>query len=110
MSLDRVTFDGDRDHLDEIVLTGTTVHLEALGTHDYMLILSGPGERHVHLNVRDPRIFEERAVDDLVRIREPLLGCSVEWETGDGRRHRCDRGDFDGKTHRKHKCDCGARP
>jgi len=105
MSGERITFDGDRHHLDEIVLTGATVHVERMSTHDWTLIIDAPTGR-IQLDVRDLLITERIGLDDLITIDPPLLGCAVEWAV-DYTHHRCDR--TDGIPHRVHVCECGAR-
>lgn len=99
---ERITFDGDRDRLDEVVLNGATVHVEALDTHTYMIIAVTPDGRTVHLEAEDVRVFELDNADDLVRIDPPLPGCGFEWGNWP-RAHHCHQ---DG-PHQWHQCDCG---
>lgn len=106
MTIERITYDGDRNHLDEIVLTGATVHLEAMNTHDWTLIIDAAGGGHITLNARDVHVYETDGVEHLTRFDPPLLGCPVEWETKGWRTHRCRRA---ATGHRKHRCECGKR-
>lgn len=100
---DRITFNGDEDHLDEVVLTDCMLHVEALNSHTYM-IAAYAGGRIVHLEAENVRVYELEGVDDLTHVGPPLLGCRAEW----GRypvRHLCER---DPGHPGRHKCLCNA--
>lgn len=108
-TLDRITFDGDEDHLDEVVLTGATIHIEALYAHAYMIHAWTPDGRTVHLEAENVRMHEFDGVDDLVTIGPPLLGCGEEWGEYPVR-HRCTHlTEDDGPHPTRHVCECGAQ-
>lgn len=106
--LDRVTYNGER--LDEVVVSGVqSVHLEAMGWHDYYLSITVPGGRSLTLYLKDPVVYDTGLPDIDHVFGDDLLLCPAEWEGRDGRRHRC-RVDEDGHARQeRHRCECGAK-
>lgn len=101
---ERITFDGDMDHLDEVVMHGT-VHIEALDAHGFMIAIATADGRLLHLHGLDVAYsWHDGDLDGLFRLDPPLLGCGVEWVRG-LLRHRC----YEDKGHEhRHRCDCGS--
>jgi len=99
--LHRITFNGDV--LDEVVLDGM-VHIEALDTHTYMIIVYASDGRRVHLHGQDITISDTDGVDDLMQFGPELLGCGHTW-TRNGLNHRCG---LEKHHEGKHHCDCAA--
>lgn len=69
MSLDRVVYDGDE--LDEIVVTGATVHLELLDDRTATLIIDR-GPLHLHLLVQHPTVVETEDAEGITMHLPPL--------------------------------------
>lgn len=105
MSGDRIKFDGDL--LDEVFVTGATVHLESLDAHTFMLRIRNDNGVDLHLECENARDYASESWGDLnTRIDgPPLLGCSKTWDAP-GTTHRCTKT----SRHRIHECDCGATP
>lgn len=93
------------DRLDEVVLTGVTLHIERMSWHDWWFCADKDGEQ-IDFYAADLQISDQDGFSDLVQVREPLLGCDVEWGKYP-RFHRCERTK---PNHRKHVCECGERP
>lgn len=103
---DRWQFDGDMDHLDELVVHNATVHLEAMSSHVFALIIDKSDGLRIHLNVSDVTPVDIEGMNLLAtEVNAPLLGCSVEW-TSQGRQHRCDQ--MSPRHHGRHQCECGS--
>lgn len=91
---ERFVFDGDLDHLDEIVLHDVTLHIEAMDHHHYFVGITRNGHT-IRLSAADVR-YRGTENDDgngggwpVLDVRAPLLGCGVEWTDG-YRIHRCE--------------------
>jgi hypothetical protein len=96
---DRITFDGDTDHLDEIVLSDALVHIERMSQHGWHIAIQA-GARYISLSGADLAIVEDAGLGGLVAVAEPLLGCPVESGT-----HRCE--EFKADHGGRHVCECG---
>lgn len=104
---DRAQYDGDRDHLDEVVIHDATVHIEAMDAHNWMVIVSRGSEVYAHFNVQN-LIEAEDMVGVPYVIHEPLKVC-CEWRDRKNVRHYCTRKHKDSDSYAYHKCDCGAQ-
>ena len=69
---ERITFDNTygKMRLDEIVMRGLDVHIEAMSKRNYVIILRGDG-REIYLNARDLWIYEAEGIDNLSMLGEP---------------------------------------
>lgn len=69
---ERITFDNTygKVRLDEIVMRGMDVHIEAMSKRNYVIILRGNG-REVYLNARDVWIYESEGIEGLSVLGEP---------------------------------------
>lgn len=110
MSDDRAQYDGDGDHLDEVVIHNATVHIEQMDTHNWMVMVTRPAsdgspEVYAHLNVQNLTETDDmRGVP--YTIGPALLICS-EWRDSKGLRHQCTVRHT--APYRAHRCDCGAQ-
>lgn len=105
---DRVQYDGDTDHLDEIVLHGATVTIESMGTHLWDIQARTEDGRFVHLYGYDLReVCSPIRVP--IKIDPPLKVC-CEWTDSEKRRHYCTtrHSRRSPRKNRHHRCDCGA--
>ena len=82
MVLDRVVYDGDE--LDEVVVTGATVHLELLDDRTATLIMDR-GPLHLHLLVQHPTVVETEGAEGITMHLPPL-------DRGDGADHSARHG------------------
>jgi hypothetical protein len=115
MTDDRATYDGDGDHLDEVVIHNATVHIERMDAHNWMVMVTR-GETpdsvippvYAHFNAQN--LTE---VDDMqgvpYRIDEPLAGLCHEWTDRHQVRHQCFMRHSPLATSAYHKCSCGRR-
>lgn len=106
---DRWQFDGDTDHLDELVVHNATIHLEAMDAagHHWMLMIDRADGLRLHLHVGDVTVYETEGADLLATtVGGPLLlDCDASWES-QGRRHIC--AVEKRPNHKRHRCDCGS--
>lgn len=111
MTDERVQYDGTE--LDEIVVEGATVHIEAMDAHHWMVriyrperIFHGPTIRpavDIHLSGSD--LFKVEDIVGLPVIQRPAIDWCHEWNDRSGRHHQCyERAG----VHKRHKCSCGA--
>jgi hypothetical protein len=109
---DRAQYDGDQ--LDEIVAENVGIHIEALDSHNWMLMFTRPATDgkpavYAHFTVRD--LIEIDALDGLPLIqRDPVPTCHT-WHDRRDRRHECFVRHQTGSKNTgvlHHKCDCGA--
>ena len=118
MSNERVQYDGDLGHLDEIVAYGVDLHIEAMDSHLWSIIatrpealFNGPSFRPpVEIMLQAYNLTQVTEATGLpVRMDPPLLICS-EWFDRRGVRHQCTRRHHSNElTALLHKCySCGA--
>lgn len=111
MTDDRAQYDGDGDHLDEVVIHNATVHLEAMDSHNWMVMVTrlaadGSQEVYAHFNARD--ITETGEMTGVpYEIRDVLPTCA-EWKDGNGVRHLCFGSRHKNGSHKRHRCECGS--
>lgn len=103
----RFQYDDNGTHLDEIVLTGVTFHIERMSQHGWWLGVDDP-ETGQHLSMwwaatAEP-VVEEDFADVRHYLRGPLLYHAPPWRDRKGGEHRCEiHGD-----HKLCRCECGA--
>ena len=98
---------GDFLHLDEVVVHGATVRLEAVSHHNFLLIIDRDDGLQLRLDVADAQNLrvDNPAKFDVKLTPRARTECAHEWRTRDDRLHRCDL-----NTHTKyHVCECGLR-
>lgn len=101
---DRIQYDGDTDHLDEIVINGAMVHLERMSQHIWWGAIYRDGHM-IDLHFTDLWTDERDGFDALVKMDPPLLGCPEEW----GKHHHRHRCEVDRPGHVVHRCECGSK-
>ena len=106
--VDRIQYEGDLAHLDELMVHGADVRVEALSYHEFALTVVRPDGLILRLSVQDVRLVDSESAHLLTTAMiDKALGCGHEWTTRRGTRHMCDN---TGTTpHAKmHVCECGA--
>ncbi len=106
---DRFQYDDDGRSLDEIVLTGVTLHLERMSHHGWWMSAHDPatGDRvALHWTATREPVVEREGFDRVETvIRGPLL-YHADGSWSDRRAdHRCE---VDAPAHRRCRCECGA--
>ena len=108
MATERITFDGDYAHLDEVVIEDALVHIERMSQHGWYIGIYKDG-KGLQTWCQDLVLGDFSEFAQVVDTREPLLGCGVEWEGSDRRPHRCDfMKDADHPRSGRHICECGS--
>lgn len=74
---ERITHDNTygKVRLDEILLHGMTVHIEAMSKRNYVIILRD-ADRSLHLNARDVQIYDTDGIDGLPE-HPPAMGAEA---------------------------------
>lgn len=105
---DRAQYDGDRGHLDEVVIHNATVHIEAMDAHNWAVIITRGTDVQAHFNAQNITETEDMTGVPYV-IHPPLLICT-EWHDRHGIRHMCTVNHKPGRPLAPiHRCECGAR-
>jgi hypothetical protein len=106
---DRAQYDGDGDHLDEVVIHNATVHIEAMDTHNFMIMITRPAgpepyEVYAHFNAQN--LTETDEMEGVpYEIHEPLL-YHYEWRDERNVLHQCIVNHPDPERG-LHRCCCG---
>ena len=105
---DRIKFDDDGDQLDEIVLTGVTVHMERMSHHGWWMVMRNP-ETGESVDLWWQATAEPVVDDAYPSVKHVIhgpLGChGPPWIDRKGGDHRCDVDKFE---HVRCRCECGA--
>lgn len=110
---ERIIFDGNpagaEPVLDEIVIKGVNVHLEAMGIHSWWGEIDLPTGGTITLNFSDLSIDYDGDVPPVTFGPDLLYGSS--WTGDGGLLHACDRDWPRSKPHDQHRCrcECGRR-
>lgn len=67
---ERITHDNTygKARLDEVVLNGMNVHIEAMSKRNYVIILRDANGRELAMNARDVWIYEDDGFDDPANV------------------------------------------
>lgn len=89
---DRAKYDGDGDHLDEVVIHNATVHIERMDTHNWMIMITRPNgpepyEVYAHFNAQN--LVETDEMEGVPYTVDPPLLYHNEWRDRFGVLHQC---------------------
>ena len=104
----RMQWDDNGAHLDEIVLTNVTFHIERMSQHGWWLGIHDP-ETGEHLSLwwsaRGELVVEHDFRNLTENVRGPLLYHLGPWRDRRGSEHRCE---VDKADHKRCRCECGS--